>query len=80
MLGGAYLVLGLAGQIDVPGWTTVVVLLSVFNGFTIALLSMLGEYVVRTLTIVSVTEDTHAVRVVTHPGSPADGAVEAEAP
>ncbi len=29
------------------------VLLSIFNGFTIALLSMLGEYVVRTLNAVS---------------------------
>jgi glycosyltransferase involved in cell wall biosynthesis len=32
---------------DVPGWTSLVVLLSLFNGFTILLLSMLGEYTVR---------------------------------
>ncbi len=61
LLGGFYLVLGVTGQTDVPGWTTVVVLLSVFNGFTIALLSMLGEYVVRTLTTVSVAEDFHVI-------------------
>lgn len=61
LLGGFYLVLGVTGQTDVPGWTTVVVLLAVFNGFTIALLSMLGEYVVRTLTTVSVAEDFHVI-------------------
>lgn len=53
LLGGVYLVLGLVSDQRVPGWTTVVVLLAVLNGFTIALLSMLGEYVVRTLNAVS---------------------------
>ena len=43
------------------GWTTLVVLVSVFNGFTIALLSMLGEYVVRTLDAVSNRESYHIV-------------------
>jgi glycosyltransferase involved in cell wall biosynthesis len=32
-----------------PGWTTVVVLLSFFNGMTILTLSMLGEYMLRLL-------------------------------
>ena len=36
-------------------------LLSVFNGVTIALLSMLGEYVVRTLNAVSAQETYHVV-------------------
>ena len=45
----------------VEGWTTLVVLLAVFNGFTIGLLSMLGEYVVRTLNAVS-AQDTYHVR------------------
>ncbi len=44
----------------VPGWTTIAVLLSIFNGVVIALLSMLGEYVVRTLNAVS-AEDTYHV-------------------
>lgn len=56
LIGLLYLVLGLLGQIDVPGWTTIVVLLAMFNGFTIAMLSMLGEYVVRTLHAVSAVE------------------------
>jgi glycosyltransferase involved in cell wall biosynthesis len=61
LIGGVYLVRGLMGETQVEGWTTLVVLVSVFNGFVIALLSMLGEYVVRTLNAVSVTEPYHVV-------------------
>jgi len=61
VLGGVYLVLGFLGYTSVQGWTTLVVLLAVFNGFTIALLSMLGEYVVRTLNTVSAHETYHVV-------------------
>lgn len=49
VLGAFYLLNGIFGDTRVEGWTTTVVLLSIFSGFTIALLSMLGEYVVRTL-------------------------------
>jgi glycosyltransferase involved in cell wall biosynthesis len=42
--------------VDVPGWTTVVVLLSFFNGIALLILSMLGEYVVRSLTQTSQKE------------------------
>jgi glycosyltransferase involved in cell wall biosynthesis len=42
--------------VSVPGWTTVVVLLSFFNGITIFILSMLGEYTVRLLNQTSSTE------------------------
>jgi glycosyltransferase involved in cell wall biosynthesis len=59
LLGAFYLFAGLFGRTHVQGWTTTVVLLSVFNGFTIALLSMLGEYVVRTLNAVSATDSYH---------------------
>jgi glycosyltransferase involved in cell wall biosynthesis len=61
VLGGVYLVMGIFGQTKVQGWTTIVVLLAVFNGFTIALLSMLGEYVVRTLNTVSAHDTYHVV-------------------
>ncbi len=37
------------------------VLLAFFNGVTIALLSMLGEYIVRTLNAVSAQEPYHVV-------------------
>jgi glycosyltransferase involved in cell wall biosynthesis len=33
--------------VSVPGWTTVVVLLAFFNGITLVIISMLGEYIVR---------------------------------
>ncbi|WP_310962618.1 glycosyltransferase family 2 protein [Nocardioides terrisoli] len=61
VLGAAYFVKGLFDGAVVPGWTTLVVLLAFFNGVTIALLSMLGEYVVRTLNAVATTE-TYVVR------------------
>lgn len=49
LIGGVYLVNGLVSGSDVEGWTTVVVLLAFLNGVAIAMLSMLGEYMVRTL-------------------------------
>jgi glycosyltransferase involved in cell wall biosynthesis len=61
VLGAVYLLMGLFGDNRVEGWTTLVVLLAVFNGFTIALLSMLGEYVVRTLNAVSSDESYHVL-------------------
>ncbi len=67
-LGVFYLVRGFFVESPVPGWTTIAVLLAVFNGITIALLSMLGEYVVRTLNAVSAQESylvTERVTVVT---------------
>jgi polyisoprenyl-phosphate glycosyltransferase len=61
VLGAFYLLSGLLRDTEVQGWTTLVVLVSVFNGFTIALLSMLGEYVVRTLDAVSNQQSYHVV-------------------
>ena len=37
----------------VPGWTSLVVLLSFFNGLLLAILSVMGEYLVRIITEVS---------------------------
>jgi hypothetical protein len=65
VLGATYLLLGAFGATQVPGWTTIVVLLSVFNAFTFAMLSMLGEYVVRTLNTVSAGEGTYVISRVT---------------
>jgi len=59
LLGAFYLLQGVFGDTHVQGWTTTVVLLSILNGFTIALLSMLGEYVVRTLNAVSAHDSYH---------------------
>jgi glycosyltransferase involved in cell wall biosynthesis len=61
LIGAAYFIHGLVASTAVPGWTTLVVLLSIFNGVIIALLSMVGEYVVRTLNTVSVQQTYHVV-------------------
>jgi glycosyltransferase involved in cell wall biosynthesis len=48
LVAGLYFVIRrLLGDIRVPGWTTIIVLLSLFNGISLLVLSMLGEYVVR---------------------------------
>ena len=62
LLGAFLVVRGLVGDTTVPGWTSVMVLLSLFSGVIIALLSMIGEYVVRTLNTVSHDTSFHVVR------------------
>jgi polyisoprenyl-phosphate glycosyltransferase len=59
LLGAFYLIRSFFVQSQVQGWTTIAVLLSVLGGMIIALLSMLGEYVVRTLNAVSASEPYH---------------------
>ena len=59
LLGAFYVVRSFFVDVRVEGWTTIAVLLSLFNGVTIALLSMLGEYVVRTLNAVSAQDTYH---------------------
>lgn len=51
--GLTFLVRGLTSGSGVPGWTSTVTLLSFLNGTIILMLSMLGEYLVRTLNQVS---------------------------
>ena len=62
LLGGFLVVRGLVTESVVEGWTSIMVLLSMFAGFIIALLSMIGEYVVRTLNTVSSDATFHVVR------------------
>jgi glycosyltransferase involved in cell wall biosynthesis len=61
LLGAFYLVRSFFVDTPVAGWTTIAVMLSIFNGVTIALLSMLGEYVVRTLNAVSAQDTYHVM-------------------
>jgi len=61
LLGAFYLVRSLFVETAVPGWTTIAVLLSIFSGVIIALVSMVGEYVVRTLDAVSESKPYHVV-------------------
>lgn len=70
---GAYLVVArLVTDTRVPGWTSVMVLLAIFNGFSIALLSILGEYVVRTLNAVSDPVTSHVAELVRGPSDPSE--------
>lgn len=49
ILGMYYLISGLLRGSSVPGWTTLVVLVSFLSGFIIALLGLIGEYLSRIL-------------------------------
>lgn len=55
-LGLFYLVDGALSRSQVPGWTTLVVLLAFFNGVVMMMVAILGEYVVRILNQISVAE------------------------
>jgi glycosyltransferase involved in cell wall biosynthesis len=48
----------------VEGWTSIIVLLAFFNGVTILMLSMLGEYMLRTLQQVTDNEPFHVIEEV----------------
>ena len=52
-LGLYYLISGLIGGTQVPGWTTLVVLISFLGGFIIILLGLIGEYLSRILDQIS---------------------------
>lgn len=63
-LGAYYVGVGLLREARVPGWTTLVVLLSFFNGMMMLILSMIGEYQVRVLNQISSSESFHVKEVV----------------
>jgi glycosyltransferase involved in cell wall biosynthesis len=71
--GAVYLVAGLMGATRVQGWTSLIVLLSFFNGVTILMLSMLGEYIVRTLNQTSSREPYHVLEIIRHEPTGEDG-------
>jgi polyisoprenyl-phosphate glycosyltransferase len=62
VLGGFLVLRALVRDTVFPGWTSIMVLVSLFAGFIIALLSMIGEYVVRTLQTVSTEDSFHVTR------------------
>lgn len=64
MLGGYHLCRGLFSSATVPGWTTLIVLISFFNGITLILLGMLGEYLVRLINQTSWSSPYHIKEVV----------------
>lgn len=64
LLGVAYIVNDLIKGTNVQGWTTIVVLLSFFNGISLLVISMIGEYIVRLLNQSSSSESFHIKEVV----------------
>jgi hypothetical protein len=54
-LGTAFFIKGLLFHAMVPGWTSMIVLMSFFNGILTLLVGMLGEYVIRILNTLSET-------------------------
>ncbi|MCJ0826690.1 glycosyltransferase family 2 protein [Luteimonas sp. 50] len=56
LLGLYYLAEGIFGGARVPGWTTLVVMLAFFNGMTMLMLAMLGEYVVRIINQLTIAD------------------------
>jgi hypothetical protein len=64
LLGAYYLGRGLLKTVPVPGWTTLVVLVSFFNGITLLLLGMLGEYLIRMVNQTSAGAPYHISRIV----------------
>lgn len=51
-----YIIRALFTEVSVPGWTTIVVLLSFFNGISLLIMGMLGEYMVRLIRHTSAAE------------------------
>jgi glycosyltransferase involved in cell wall biosynthesis len=60
-IGAAFIVHHFVDGSTVQGFTSVIVLLAFFNGVVIMMLSMLGEYVLRTLRQVTETESYHVL-------------------
>jgi hypothetical protein len=46
---------------NVPGWASVAFMLAFFNGMTLLVLGVVGEYVVRILTEMSRTDPYHVI-------------------
>jgi hypothetical protein len=66
LLGLYYLGRALLVGTTVPGWATTAVLLSFFNGMSLLVLSMLGEYTMRLLNQVSYTQGYEIKEIVAH--------------
>jgi glycosyltransferase involved in cell wall biosynthesis len=65
-LGAYFLVRGLLAETTVPGWASIAVLLAFFNGLSLLMLGMLGEYTLRILTQVGGGAPFHVVEVARH--------------
>jgi len=64
LLSTFYLITAFTKGTTVPGWATVVIMLSFFNGMTLFVLGMIGEYLVRLINQVSSSAPYHIKQVV----------------
>lgn len=64
LLGAFYLVTAMIKGTNVPGWTSLIVLVSFYNGVIMLLLGMLGEYSVRLLRQSSAVDSYHIKKIV----------------
>ena len=46
-IGGYFFISSLINKTYIPGWASIIVLLSLLNGLVILLLGMIGEYLIR---------------------------------
>jgi glycosyltransferase involved in cell wall biosynthesis len=64
LLGAFYIIRTALIGANVPGWTSLIVLLSFFNGINLVISSMLGEYIIRLVNQVSSTRSFHIRQIV----------------
>jgi hypothetical protein len=64
LVGVGFMIRRLLGYARITGVTTLIVLISFLNGVVILMLSMLGEYVLRTLNQVTESESYHVLEVI----------------
>ena len=63
LLAAYFFLHGLLREPKVPGWSSVAVMLAFFNGVTLLLVGMLGEYTIRILRQISQDDPFHVVQV-----------------
>ncbi len=68
VLGTGVLVNRFVHGTEVPGWTTLAVLVAFFSGIILLMLSMLGEYLVRLINQSSIEQPYEVVERVGKPG------------
>ncbi len=66
MLGAYFMIQALCRHVSVPGWTTIVVLMSFYNAFLALMLGMIGEYLIRILNTTSEQRCFHVREIVKH--------------
>jgi len=61
-----YLITALFNGAIVPGWASIIIMLSFFNGILILLISLIGEYIIRILREVISNRDCEIIEIITN--------------